>query len=108
MNGYGFLTLAIVLEIFSTSMLKSSEGFSKILPSIIFVVGMSASFYSLSQALLHVPLSIAYAIWSGVGTALTAMVAMLVWKEPINAYTAMGIVFVIIGVILLNLKGSTQ
>lgn len=106
MNGYGFLALAIALEIFSTSMLKASEGFSKLLPSVIFAVGMSSSFYALSQALLDVPLSIAYAIWSGVGTLLTALVAILVWEESINSYTAFGIAFVIIGVVLLNLKGS--
>lgn len=108
LNGYGFLALAIILEIFSTSMLKSSEGFSKILPSVIFIIGMGSSFYALSQALIQVPLSIAYAIWSGVGTALTAVVAMLVWKESINSYTALGIVLIIIGVALLNLKGSAH
>ena len=108
MNGYGFLALAIVLEIISTSMLKASEGFSKILPSIVFMIGMGTSFYALSQALQYIPLSIAYAIWSGLGTALTALVALLVWKESINIYTALGIGFIIIGVALLNLKGSAH
>lgn len=108
MNGYVFLALAITLEIFSTSMLKASEGFSKILPSAVFIVGMGSSFYALSQALAHIPLSIAYAIWSGLGTALTALVAMLVWKESITIYTIIGIAFIIIGVVLLNLKGSAH
>lgn len=107
-NGYVFLALAITLEIFSTSMLKASEGFSKILPSIVFIVGMGSSFYALSQALTHIPLSIAYAIWSGVGTALTALIAVLVWRETISAYTIIGIAFIIIGVVLLNLKGSAH
>jgi len=108
MNGYGLLALAIILEIFSTSMLKASEGFSKILPGIVFVVGMGSSFYALSQALTQIPLSIAYAIWSGVGTALTALIAMLVWKESITMYTAIGILLIVIGVILLNLKGTAH
>lgn len=108
MNGYVFLALAITCEIFSTSMLKASEGFSRIIPSFAFLVGMSASFYTLSQALNYIPLSIAYAIWAGMGTALTAVVAVLFWKESINIYTVMGIMLIIVGVVLLNLKGSNH
>lgn len=108
MNGYIFLGLAIALEIFSTSMLKASEGFTKLIPSIIFIAGMSSSFYVLSQALNTVPLSIAYAIWSGVGTALTAVIAVLIWKEQLNIYTVAGMTLIIIGVVILNLKGSTH
>ncbi len=106
MNGYAFLATAIVCEIFSTSMLKVSDGFSRFIPSFAFMAGMSVSFYTLSQALTFFPLSIAYAIWSGMGTALTALVAIVVWKESINMYTIMGIILIIIGVVLINLKGS--
>lgn len=106
MNGYIFLTLAIILELFSTSMLKASIGFTKLLPSIIFILGMSLSFYLLSQALTSIPLSIAYAIWSGIGTALTAIIGVMIWKEQINIFTCIGIAFIIIGVVLLNLKSS--
>ena len=76
MIGYLFLGAAILLEIFSTSMLKLSMGFTKLIPSVVFVVGMSSSFYVLSKALNLVPLSIAYAIWSGIGTALTALIGV--------------------------------
>lgn len=106
MNGYVLLAAAIICEIFATSMLKASAGFTKIIPSILFVVIMGASFYALSQALTQIPLSIAYAIWSGLGTALTALVALFVWKESMNIYTFAGMVFIIIGVVLLNLKGA--
>jgi multidrug transporter EmrE-like cation transporter len=108
MNGYIFLGMAIVLEIFSTSMLKASAGFTKLIPSGVFIAGMSASFYVLSQALNTVPLSIAYAIWSGVGTAITALVAVLVWKEQLNIYTVAGMGLIIIGVVILNLKGGAH
>jgi small multidrug resistance pump len=106
MNGYALLAAAIVCEIFATSMLKASAGFSRLIPSILFVVVMGASFYALSQALTQIPLSIAYAIWSGLGTALTSLVALFVWKESLNIYTIAGIVLIIIGVVLLNLKGA--
>lgn len=62
MNEYIFLGLAIILEIFSTSMMKASVGFTKFIPSFIFILGMGSSFYFLSQALTSIPLNIAYAI----------------------------------------------
>jgi small multidrug resistance pump len=108
MNGYVFLGLAILLEIFSTSMLKASDGFTKMLPSFVFAAGMGLSFYAFSQALQLIPLSIAYAIWSGAGTALTAVIAVLIWKESINIYTAIGIILIISGVALLNIKGTVH
>ncbi|KAF1679149.1 multidrug efflux SMR transporter [Veillonella sp. R32] len=106
MIGYIFLGTAIVLEIFSTSMLKLSMGFTKLIPSIIFAVGMSASFYMLSKALNLIPLSIAYAIWSGIGTALTALIGVYVWKEELSLTAVVGIGLIVVGVILLNLKGA--
>lgn len=106
MNGYVFLSLAIAIELFSTSMMKASAEFTKLIPSVAFIVGMSSSFYLLAQALTSIPLSIAYAIWSGVGTALTALIAVLIWKEQLNIYTLAGIVLIIVGVVLLNLKGA--
>ena len=68
----------------------------------------SLSFYAFSQALQLIPLSIAYAIWSGAGTALTAVIAVLIWKESINIYTAIGIILIISGVALLNIKGTVH
>lgn len=108
MNGYVFLGIAIVCEIFSTSMLKASAGFSRLLPSLAFLVGMGASFYAVSQAMLSIPLNVAYAIWAGVGTLLTAAVAVVFWKEPINALSGLGILLIVAGVVLLNLKGPAH
>jgi Membrane transporters of cations and cationic drugs len=89
-------------------MMKASAGFTKLIPSVFFALGMGASFYMLSQALTSIPLSIAYAIWSGTGTALTAFIAVLVWKEQLTIYSGIGIVLIIIGVVLLNLKGPAH
>ncbi|BBB93346.1 MAG TPA: multidrug efflux SMR transporter [Methylomusa anaerophila] len=105
MNGYVLLGIAIALEVFSTSMLKASTGFTKLVPSLAFIVGMGTSFYAISQAMTVISLNIAYAIWSGLGTVLTALVAILIWKESFNIYTGIGIALIIGGVVLLNLKG---
>lgn len=108
MIGYLFLGAAILLEILSTSMLKLSMGFTKLIPSVVFVVGMSSSFYVLSKALNLIPLSIAYAIWSGIGTALTALIGVYIWKEELSMTAVIGIALIVIGVILLNLKGAAH
>lgn len=103
MKGYLFLTIAIVSEIFGTSMLKASEVFTKFWPSIAFIVGFGIAFYTLSLALQYLPLNIAYAIWSGVGTALTAFISILIWKERITIQGALGMTLIIVGVVILNL-----
>jgi len=107
-NGYVFLGVAIACEVFSTSMLKASAGFSKLLPSLAFIVGMSASFYTVAQAMASIPLNVAYAIWAGLGTVLTVLVAVFIWKEPFNIHSAIGIILIVIGVVLLNLKGAAH
>lgn len=108
MNAYVFLGIAIALEVFSTSMLKYSEGFTNFYPSIAFIVGISASFYAVSQAMTVIPLNIAYAIWAGSGTVLTALVAIYFWKEAVNIYSGIGIALIVIGVVMLNLKGPVH
>jgi len=106
MKGYLFLALSIVSEVFATTMLKFSEAFTILGPSIAVALGYGISFYSLSLCLKTLPLSLAYAIWSGIGTALTVIVGIVVWGEMFNLYSAIGITLIIGGVILLNLGDS--
>lgn len=107
MKGYFFLALSIVSEVFATTMLKFSEAFTILGPSIAVALGYGISFYSLSLCLKTLPLSLAYAIWSGIGTALTVIVGIVVWREMFNLYSAIGITLIIGGVILLN-QGDQQ
>ncbi|MED1472389.1 multidrug efflux SMR transporter [Bacillus salipaludis] len=102
MRGYLYLTIAIIGEIFATGMLKMSEGFSVLLPSVGVVAGYVISFYCLSLCLTTIPLSLAYAIWSGVGTALTALIGVVVWQEVFSAFKILGIILIIGGVLILN------
>jgi multidrug transporter EmrE-like cation transporter len=104
MKGMIYLLLAIFSEVVGTSCLKASDGFTKVFPSIGVVIGFASAFYFMSLALKHIPLGTAYAIWSGLGTALTVMVGVLVWKEKIGLYTIIGILLIICGVILLQLN----
>ncbi|GEN36177.1 MULTISPECIES: DMT family transporter [Aneurinibacillus] len=107
MNGYVFLMIAILSEVFGTSMLKMSEGFSKLLPSLGVMAGFGSAFYFISLALQTLPLSMSYAIWSGIGTALTAIIGVVVWKEAFNLQILIGLILIIAGVMVLNFAKST-
>ncbi|HDT6579606.1 multidrug efflux SMR transporter [Bacillus mycoides] len=108
MNPFLLLTVAILAEVFGSSMLKVSQGFKKLWPSIGVLVGMGTAFYCLSITLKYIPLGTAYAIWSGAGTALTAFIGVVVWKEKFNFKKFLGLVLIIGGVIVLKLSGGAH
>ena len=102
------LVLAIVSEVVGTVALKASEGFARIGPIALVVVGYGLSFYFLALALKQIPLGVAYAIWSGLGTAGAVVAGMLLWRESLSLAGAAGIVLIIAGVILLNLYSGVS
>lgn len=101
-KGYIALGIAIISEVMGTTMLKMSEGFTNVLPTIGVIIGFGIAFYSLSVSLRELPLSLAYAIWSGVGTVLTAVIGILIWGDPFSVLTLGGIALIVGGVVLLN------
>jgi Membrane transporters of cations and cationic drugs len=104
LNAYWLLAVAIVSEVFGSSMLKRSDGFKKLLPSVGVAAGYAAAFYLLSLALKAIPLGTAYAIWSGAGTALTALVGIVLYKEGINLKKSLGLLLIICGIVVLRLS----
>lgn len=108
LNSYVLLATAIICEVFGSSMLKVSNGFKKILPSIGVVLGMGSAFYCLSLALSTIPLGTAYAIWSGVGTALTALIGVIIYKEKFNLKKLLGLILIIGGVVIMKLSGGSH
>ncbi|WP_138475091.1 DMT family transporter [Dyadobacter bucti] len=102
MKNWIFLLIAIVSETIATSALKSSEGFSKVLPGIVVVAGYAVAFYFLSLTLKTIPVGIAYAIWSGVGIVLITMVGIIIYKQIPDLPGIIGILLIISGVIVIN------
>lgn len=100
---YLYLLLAIVLEAVGSTSLKLSEGFSKPLPTAIVVVVYVASFYCFSLSIKSIPLGTAYAIWAGMGVALTAIISMAIFKQPADWATLLGMGLIIAGVLTMNL-----
>ncbi|MFD0960389.1 DMT family transporter [Paenibacillus chungangensis] len=104
MAAYLLLGCAIVMEVLGSSMLKLSQGFKRLLPSMGVVVGYGIAFYLFSIALKKLPLGVAYATWSGVGTILTVWIGVHVFKEKMNKKTILGLVLLLAGIVLLNLQ----
>lgn len=106
MIAYLFLGVAIVIEVLGSTLLKLSNGFSRVGPSVGVVLSYGLAFYTLSLALKELPLGLAYATWSGVGTILTVLAGMYLFKEKINKQAVAGIALLVIGIALLNLSKS--
>lgn len=86
--------------------LKYSDGFTKLIPSILTIVGMIASFYFLSVALKNLPLGTAYAIWTGIGTVGTVTLGIILFKEPIDTIRLICIGFIVVGIIGLKVVSA--
>tara|TARA_B100000401_G_C52625865_1_gene633642 strand:- start:167 stop:580 length:414 start_codon:yes stop_codon:yes gene_type:complete len=103
MNKWIYLTLAIFSEVMATASLKSTEGFTKLWPSVLVLVGYSAAFYFLSLTLDTIPIGVAYAIWSGVGVAAITLVSIFFFDQKIDTAGFIGIGLIVAGVIILRL-----
>ena len=97
------LFFAVLSEVIATTSLKFSEGFTKLVPSIIVVVGYGLSFYLLSMTLKVMPIGIAYALWSGIGITLTVLLGKVIWNESLDWARVTGITLIIIGILVINL-----
>lgn len=102
MNAWMMLGLAIVAEVIGTTALKASESFTRLVPSLIVVVGYGVAFYCLSLVLKSVPVGIAYAVWSGLGIVLITAAAWLLYGQRIDAAGLIGMGLIIAGVVVLN------
>lgn len=103
MKHYLFLFIAIVAETVATSMLKSTEEFTRLWPSVGVIVGYVVAFYFLSLALRVLPVGVAYAIWSSVGIVLVSLVAFLVYRQHLDMPAVLGMGLIIAGVVVINL-----
>lgn len=100
------LALAIVSEVIGTVLLRSTDGMSKLLPSLGVLVAYGLSMYLLSLVLRHLDIGLTYAIWAGVGTAMVAVIGVAAWGEPMGALKLASLLAVVFGVIGLNLSGA--
>ena len=106
MHPWLMLAIAIGAELCATTALKFSDGFTKIAPSILVVVGYGVSFYMLAQVLRTQEVGIVYAIWSGAGLAIIAVIGVMFLGESLTIVKVAGLIAIMAGVVLLNLAGK--
>lgn len=105
---YIYLALAIILEVIGSSLLNKSEGFTKFVPSLVAIIALAGCFFFFSQSLKEISLGIAYAIWAGSGLVLTALVSVFVFKQSLDWAGIIGIAFILVGVIILNVFSKSS
>ncbi|WP_415116524.1 DMT family transporter [Paraburkholderia sp.] len=108
MPPYALLAIAIVAEVIATSAMRASDGFSRLLPSAIVVLGYGIAFYCLSLTLRSIPVGIVYAIWSGAGIVLITLVALVLYRQVPDVPAIIGLGLIVAGVAVLNLFSKMQ
>lgn len=107
MQQWLFLAIAIISEVSATSALKASEGFTRLWPSLVVVLGYAIAFYCLSMTIKTMQLGVVYAIWSGAGIALIALVAWLIFGQTLDLPAIIGMTLIVAGVVVLNVFSKT-
>nr|WP_153747494.1 SMR family transporter [Rhodovulum strictum] len=102
-KSYLFLLVAILTETLATSALQASQQFTRLLPSVIVVLGYALSFYLLSHALKTIPVGIAYAVWSGLGIVLIALIGWRVFGQRIDLPAVLGMALILAGILEIHL-----
>ena len=99
--GYFYLIIAIIGEVVGTLSLKSSNGFTAIMPSILVIIGYGIAFYFMVLSMKTIPVAITYAIWSGVGIGAVTFISSIKFGEEPDVFALIGLSFIIIGIIIL-------
>jgi len=104
---YFYLAIAIVSEVIATNALKASDGFTRLGPSVIVVLGYGCAFYFLALVLKTIPVGVAYAIWAGVGIALVALVAAVAFRQLPDVPALIGMGLIVAGVVVITVFSKT-
>ena len=101
------MIIAIVGEMIATSSLKESGGFTKLVPSIVAVIGYGVTFYFLSLALKQIPIGVAYAVWAGIGILLIALVGYFRFHQRLDTPAIIGMSLIICGIVIMQVFSKT-
>lgn len=108
MKYWAFLLIAIVAEVLATTSLKASDGFQKLVPSVIVVVGYAVAFYFISITIKVIPVGITYAVWAGLGIVLVVIASWFIYDQKLDMPALIGIGLIISGVLVINLFSNTS
>jgi small multidrug resistance pump len=105
---YIFLSLAILFEVVGTTMLKATDGFTRLWPSVVTLVSYAAAFYLLALTMRTIPVGVIYAVWSGAGVVLITLVGWLAYGQKLDAAALVGLSLIVAGVAVVNLFSKTM
>ena len=105
-TSYTFLVLAVILGVTSNSFAKTAEGFTLLFPSIITAITIVLCMYALSMVMKNIPMGITYASFAGLAIIATVIVGVIRYNQVPNLYTIIGLCFIIVGVLMVNLLGD--
>lgn len=105
---YVYLAIAITCEVIGTSALKSSNGFTRLVPSLIVAAGYAGAFFFLSLTLRTMPIGVAYAIWSGAGVVLLTLIAFVIYRQSLDAAALVGMGLIVAGVVIIHLYSKAH
>lgn len=108
MNTWWILAIAIIAEVIATSALKVSEGFTRLIPSLVVVVGYGIAFYGLALTLKTIPVGVAYAIWSGMGIVLVTLIGWFLFDQKLDPAAIIGMVLIVAGVVVMNVFSASS
>ncbi|PSV27519.1 MULTISPECIES: multidrug efflux SMR transporter [unclassified Photobacterium] len=102
-NVYLILFISIIAETLATTMMKASEGFTRLAPSLVVLVGYAISFYGLSQVVKIMNVGIAYALWAGIGIFLVSTLSYFVYQQKLDFPALLGLILIAAGIITIQL-----
>ncbi|WP_449371160.1 DMT family transporter [Thiomonas sp.] len=103
MQSWFFLFGAIAAEVIGTTALKATQGFTRLAPSLVVVVAYAMAFYLLSRTMQTIPMSISYAVWSGVGIVLITLIGYVVYRQTLDPPALIGLALILAGVLVIHL-----
>ncbi|AUQ62558.1 DMT family transporter [Phaeobacter inhibens] len=104
---YLYLVLAIAAETIGTTALQASQQFTRLGPSLLVVVGYGLAFYLMALTLRHMPVGIVYAIWSGLGIFLIAIIGWVVFGQRLDLPAVLGLLLILAGILVIHLFSNT-
>ncbi len=102
MNHWLAITIAIIFEVMATTALKASNEFTRLLPSVLVIVGYLTAFYFMTLSMRVLPVGIMYAIWSGIGIVLISILGWVFYRQALDTPAIIGMGLIILGVVVIN------
>ena len=104
---YLYLLIAVAFETIGTSSLQASQQFSRFWPSVFVVIGFAGAFFFMTLTLRYMPVGVVYALWSGLGIVLIAVIGVVFFRQPLDGWAMLGLGLIVAGIAVLNLLSKT-